>query len=58
MIVNELPPRRRMIFLASRFGNASRQDIADRMGIYLLLVAHEIQLALEHCVTRFKEIEE
>lgn len=57
-IVNELPPRRRMVFLAARFGNASRQEIADRMGISLRLVAKELQLALEHCVARYKELED
>lgn len=55
-IVNELPPRRRMVFMAARFGNVSRQEIADRMGISLRLVAKELQLALEHCVVRYKEL--
>lgn len=57
-IVNELPPRRRMVFMAARFGNASRQEIADRMGISLRLVAKELQLALEHCVARYEELED
>lgn len=57
-IVDELPPRRRMIFLAARFGNASRQEIADRMGVSLRLVAKELQLALEYCVARYKELED
>lgn len=57
-IVDELPPRRRAVFLAARFGNASRQEIADRMGISLRLVAKELQLALEHCVARYKELED
>jgi RNA polymerase sigma-70 factor, ECF subfamily len=57
-VVNELPPRRRMVFIAARFGNASRQEIADRMGISLRLVAKELQLALEHCAARCKELED
>jgi RNA polymerase sigma-70 factor (ECF subfamily) len=55
-IVDELPPRRRAIFLAARFGDATRQEIADRMGVSLRLVAKELQLALEHCVARYKEL--
>lgn len=51
-IVDELPARRRAIFLAARFGGASRQEIADRMGVSVRLVAKELQLALEHCVVR------
>jgi RNA polymerase sigma-70 factor (ECF subfamily) len=57
-IVDELPRRRRAIFLAARFGNVSRQEIADRMGISLRLVAKELQLAIEHCVARYKELED
>jgi RNA polymerase sigma-70 factor, ECF subfamily len=57
-IVDELPRRRRAIFLAARFGNASRQEIADRMGISLRLVAKELQLAIEHCIARYKELKD
>ncbi len=57
-IVDELPSRRRAIFLAARFGNVPRQEIADRMGISLRLVAKELQLAIEHCVVRYKELED
>ena len=57
-IVDELPRRRRTIFLAARFGNASRQEIADRMGISLRLVAKELQLAIEHCVARYRELKD
>jgi RNA polymerase sigma-70 factor (ECF subfamily) len=57
-IVDELPRRRRAIFLAARFGNVSRQVIADRMGISLRLVAKELQLAIEHCVARYNELKD
>lgn len=56
-IIAELPPRRRAIFLAARFGQVPRQEIADRMGISLRLVAKELQLALEHCVARYKDLD-
>jgi RNA polymerase sigma-70 factor, ECF subfamily len=54
-VVDELPPRRRAIFLAARFGNVPRQEIADRMGVSLRLVAKELQLAIEYCVEHFHE---
>ncbi|MGY3604491.1 MULTISPECIES: RNA polymerase sigma factor [unclassified Bradyrhizobium] len=54
-IVNELPERRRVIFLAARLGNVPRQEIADRLSISRQLVAKELRLALEHCLARYKE---
>ncbi len=57
-IVDELPRRQRAIFLAARVGNVPRQEIADRMGISLRLVAKELQLAIEHCIARHKELED
>lgn len=55
-IVDELPERRRTIFLAARVGNVPRQEIADRLGISRQLVAKELRLALEHCLARYKEL--
>ncbi|RZN36267.1 sigma-70 family RNA polymerase sigma factor [Bradyrhizobium sp. Leo121] len=55
-IVNELPGRRRVIFLAARVGNVPRQEIADRLSISRQLVAKELRLALEHCLARYKEL--
>ncbi|MDI4235619.1 sigma-70 family RNA polymerase sigma factor [Bradyrhizobium sp. 31Argb] len=55
-IVDELPERRRVIFLAARVGNVPRQEIADRLGISRQLVAKELRLALEHCLARYKEL--
>jgi len=57
-IVDELPRRRRAIFLAARFGNVPRQEIAGRMGISLRLVAKELQLAIEHCVARYNALKD
>lgn len=57
-IVDELPERRRTIFLAARVGNIPRQEIADRLGISRQLVAKELRLALEHCLARYKELKD
>ncbi|KZD23814.1 RNA polymerase sigma factor [Tardiphaga robiniae] len=57
-IIAELPERRRTIFLAARFGNIPRQEIADRVGISRRSVAREIMLAHMHCMARRKEFRE
>jgi RNA polymerase sigma-70 factor (ECF subfamily) len=55
-IIAELPERRRAIFLAARFGNIPRQEIADRLGISRRSVSREIMLAHMYCLTRRKEM--
>jgi RNA polymerase sigma-70 factor (ECF subfamily) len=55
-IMDELPPRRRAIFLAARIGNVPRQEIADRLGVSRRLVAKELLLAHERCLARYKEL--
>ncbi len=57
-IVDQLPERRREIFLAARIGNVPRQEIADRLGISRQLVAKELRLALEHCLARYKALKD
>ncbi|UZE50494.1 sigma-70 family RNA polymerase sigma factor [Rhodopseudomonas sp. P2A-2r] len=57
-IIAELPERRRTIFLAARFGDIPRQEIADRLGISRRSVAREIMLAHMHCMARRKELKE
>jgi RNA polymerase sigma-70 factor (ECF subfamily) len=57
-IIGELPERRRTIFLAARFGNMPRQEIADRLGISRRSVAREILLAHMYCVARREEMRE
>ncbi|MBB5045900.1 RNA polymerase sigma-70 factor (ECF subfamily) [Rhodopseudomonas rhenobacensis] len=57
-IIAELPERRRTIFLAARFGNIPRQEIADRLGISRRSVAREIMLAHMHCMARRNEFRE
>lgn len=55
-IVDELPERRREIFMAARVGNVPRQEIADRLGVSRQLVTKELRLALEHCLARYKQL--
>lgn len=55
-IVDELPERRREIFMAARMGNMSHQEIADCLGISRQLATKEIGLALQHCLMRMKEL--
>lgn len=57
-VVDELPERRREIFLAARVGNMPRQEIADRLGISRQLVAKELRLALEYCLARYKQMKD
>lgn len=57
-IIAELPERRRTIFLAARFGNIPRQEIADRLGISRRSVARELMLAHMHCMARRKDFKE
>jgi RNA polymerase sigma-70 factor (ECF subfamily) len=57
-ILSELPERRREILLAARVGNIPRQEIADRLGVSRQLVAKELRLAVEYCLTRFKELKD
>lgn len=57
-ILSELPERRREIFLAARVGNMPRQEIADRLGVSRQLVTRELGLAIDYCVTRFKELKD
>jgi RNA polymerase sigma-70 factor (ECF subfamily) len=55
-IVDELPERRREIFMAARIGNMSQHEIADCLGVSRQLVTKEIGLALRHCLMRMKEL--
>ncbi len=55
-IVDELPERRREIFMAARIGEMSHHDIADCLGVSRQLVTKEINLALRHCLIRMKEL--
>ena len=41
-----MPERRRMIFEASRFQGLSNKDIAEKLGVSIRTVEHQIYLAL------------
>jgi RNA polymerase sigma-70 factor (ECF subfamily) len=52
--LNELPERRRQIFLASWIDEVSHREIADRFGISIRTVQIELKDALEHCAQRLR----
>lgn len=53
--LDELPPRRRAIFLAARLGAQTHREIADRHGISTRAVEINVQRALEHCAQRLEK---
>lgn len=50
--LDELPPRRRAIFLAARLDELPHRLIAERHGVSTRLVERELKLAFEHCSER------
>lgn len=54
-IVEELPARRRAIFVAAWIEGRSHQEISAKFGISLRSVQNELQLARHYCITRFYE---
>lgn len=46
--INELPPRRRAIFLAARLEQLPYKLIAERLGVTVRVVDRELKLALDH----------
>lgn len=53
--LDELPLRRRAIFLAARLGAQTHREIADRHGISTRAVEINVQRALEHCARRLEK---
>ena len=53
--LEELPLRRRQIFLASWVEEIPHQEIASRFGITIRTVQIELKDALEHCAQRLKK---
>jgi len=53
--LDELPLRRRAIFLAARLGAQTHREIADRHGISTRAVEINVQRALEHCAQRLEK---
>lgn len=50
--IEELPPRRRAIFLAIRVNGATVPETAARFGLSTRYVERELKEALDHCRTR------
>lgn len=46
LLIADLPEQRKKIFLLSRFKHLSNQEIADKLGITVRTVEHQIYLAL------------
>ena len=46
LTLEKMPKRRRMIFEASRFQGLSNKDIAEKLGVSIRTVEHQIYLAL------------
>jgi RNA polymerase sigma-70 factor (ECF subfamily) len=51
--LEELPERKRLIFLASRYENLSHTMIADSFGVSVSLVEKDIRSAMAHLMKRF-----
>jgi RNA polymerase sigma factor (sigma-70 family) len=50
--LDELPPRCRAIFIASRLDGIPHKDIAARHGISIRMVERDLKRALEHCAEK------
>ncbi len=55
-VIMELPPKRKEIFLLSRFEGMSYQEISEKMNISVKTVEVQISLALKYIRTRIKKI--
>lgn len=56
-ILDELPARRREIFIAAWVEEQSHHEIAQKFGLSLRSVQHELKLARQHCLSRVKRQE-
>ncbi|MBB4198998.1 RNA polymerase subunit sigma-24 [Rhodoblastus sphagnicola] len=54
--LDELPPRRRAIFIAARLDQIPHKDIAAAHGVSTRMVERELKRALEHCGERLGRI--
>jgi RNA polymerase sigma-70 factor (ECF subfamily) len=50
--LDELPPRRRAIFIMARVGELPHRVIGERTGLSVRMVDRELRKALEHCGQR------
>jgi len=53
-VLEELPPRRRAIFVAARLEGLPYPEIAARVGISTRLLERELKQALDHCRDRLE----
>lgn len=53
-VLEELPERRRQMFLASWVEDTPNQEIARRFGVTVRTVQFELRNALDHCTQRLK----
>lgn len=51
-VVQTMPPRRQRILLMVRWEHLPQQEVADRLGVSLRTVEHELKLAHNYCVER------
>ncbi|MBN2611986.1 MAG: RNA polymerase sigma-70 factor [Bacteroidales bacterium] len=54
-ILNGLPVKRKEIFLLQKVEGLSRQEIADRLGISVITVDHQLNKANKHVKEEFKK---
>lgn len=55
-LIGELPPKRKEIFLLSRFEGLSYQEISEKMNISIKTVEAQISLALKYIRAKLKRI--
>lgn len=55
-ILEEMPARRRELFLAARVEGLPHKQLASRFGVSLRTVELEIHRALDHCMSRLQQL--
>ncbi|MNZ16298.1 putative RNA polymerase sigma factor FecI [compost metagenome] len=55
-VLEELPQRRRELFLAARVEGLPHKDLAQRFGVSLRTVELEVRRALDHCALRLQQL--
>ena len=53
--LDELPPRRREIFLAARLDEVTTEVLAKRLGLSTSTVERELRRAFDHCIERLNK---
>ncbi|WP_374980603.1 RNA polymerase sigma factor [Pseudomonas solani] len=55
-IVEEMPPRRRELFLAARVEGQPHKALAERFGVSVRTVELEVHRALDYCAERLRQL--